>query len=148
MNAKKIIFPTDFSKSSDAGLEYATILARDTGARLLIVHVEEPPAAYGGGEMYYGVLEPDHSELWRMLREVKPTDSAVAYQHRMLLGDPAEQMVQLAEDEQAHLIVLGTHGRTGFKRLFMGSVAEAVVRQATCPLISVKQARRPDNVPA
>jgi nucleotide-binding universal stress UspA family protein len=49
MNARKILFPTDFSTSSDAGLEHATALARDSGAKLLIVHVEEPRAADGGG---------------------------------------------------------------------------------------------------
>src|SRR5688572_32255649 len=59
MNAKKILFPTDFSTCSDAGLEQATTLARDAGAKLLIIHVEEPPIAYGGGEMYYGISEPD-----------------------------------------------------------------------------------------
>lgn len=138
MSAKKILFPTDFSRSSDAGLQYATVLARDTGATLLIAHVEEPPAAYGGGEMYYGILEPDNSELWRMLREVKPTDPAVAFEHRLLRGDPAGEVVQLAEDEQVDMIVMGTHGRTGFKRLLMGSVAEAIVRRATCPVLCLK----------
>lgn len=139
--SKKILFPTDFSHSSDAGLSYATSLARDAGASLLIVHVEEPPAAYGGGEMYYGILEPDNSELWRMLREVKPTDPAVPFEHRLLRGDPAGEIVETAEKEQVEMIVMGTHGRTGLKRLLMGSVAEAVVRRAKCPVLSLKQAQ-------
>ena len=59
MHLKKILFPTDFSHTGDAALALATSMARDTGATLLIIHVEEPPMAYGGGEMYYGVPEPD-----------------------------------------------------------------------------------------
>ena len=137
MNAKKILFPTDFSRSSDAGLEHATVLARDAGASLLIVHVEEPPAAYGG-ELYYGLMEPDNSELWRMLREVKPTDPAVQFEHRLLLGDPASEIVRLAEEEHVEMIIMGTHGRTGLRRFLMGSVAEAVVRRATCPVLCMK----------
>src|SRR5687768_6818033 len=138
MTAKKILFPTDFSTSSDVGLAAATSLARDTGAALVIVHVEEPPAAYGGGEMYYGIPDPDKTELLRMLHAVKPTDPAVPYEHRLVMGDPAASIVFLAEQEKADLIVLSTHGRSGFRRLLMGSVAEAVVRGAKCPVLTVK----------
>jgi universal stress protein A len=141
MYAKKILFPTDFSTSSDAGLEQATSLARDTGASLLIVHVEEPPAAYGGGEMYYGVLEPDNTELVKMLEAVVPHDANVPYEHRMLMGDPATEIVRLADEEKVDLIVMGTHGRGGLRRLLMGSVAESVVRHANCPVFSFKQPR-------
>ena len=141
MYAKKILFPTDFSTSSDAGLQQATSLARDTGATLLIVHVEEPPAAYGGGEMYYGVLEPDNSELLKMLEAVVPTDPTVSYEHRMLMGDPASEIVRVADEENVDLIVMGTHGRSGLKRLLMGSVAESIVRHANCPVFSFKQPR-------
>lgn len=144
MNAKKILFPTDFSRSSDAGLEHATVLAREAGATLLIVHVEEPPAAYGG-DLYYGLLEPDTSELWRMLREVKPSDLAVPFEHQLVQGNPAGEIVRLAEKEQVEMIVMGTHGRTGLRRLLMGSVAEAVVRRATCPVLCLKAG---DSVPA
>lgn len=141
MNAKKIVFPTDFSTCSDEAMEQATALARDMGAKLLIVHVEEPPAAYGGGEMYYGIPEPDNAALLKMLHDVVPRDPAVPYEHRLLMGDPAAEIVRFAEEENADMIVLGTHGRTGFKRLLMGSVAEAVVRRATCPVFTVKHPR-------
>lgn len=138
MNAKKIVFPTDFSTLANAALEQATALARDTGATLIIVHVQEPPAAYGGGEMYYGIPEPDDTELRKMLASVTPTDPAVPYEHRMLLGDPADEVVRLAESERADMIVLATHGRTGLMRLLMGSVAEAIVRRAKCPVFTLK----------
>lgn len=138
MNVKKILFPTDFSHSGDAALTFATSLARDMGAKLVIVHVEEPPAAYGGGELYYGLPEPAHDELRRMLHEVVPSDPAVPYEHRLVTGDPATAIVNLAEMEGADLIVMGTHGRTGFSRLLMGSVAELVVRRAHCPVLTYK----------
>ena len=141
MNAKKIVFPTDFSKCSDAGLSYAETLARDSDALLLIVHVEEPAAAYGGGEMYYGILEPDDAELRRMLHDIRPANPEVRFEHRLLMGDPAETIVELAQQESADLIVMSTHGRTGFKRLLMGSVAETVVRRAPCPVMVFKPCR-------
>jgi universal stress protein A len=139
MNIKTIMFPTDFSHTGDAALAFATALARDTGAKLLIVHVEEPPVAYGGGEMYYGVPEPATEDLRRMLHEIKPSDAAVPYEHRLIKGEPAAAIARLAKSENVDLIVLGTHGRTGLTRLLMGSVAEAVVRRAVCPVLTYKQ---------
>jgi len=138
MEARKILFPTDFSTLSDAALAHATALARESGATLIIMHVEEPPTAYGTGEMYYGIPEPDDVALSAMLDGVTPTDPNVHYEHRMVIGDPAEEIVRMADDEQVDLIVMGTHGRTGLKRWLMGSVAESVVRYARCPVFTFK----------
>jgi universal stress protein A len=140
MNAPKILFPTDFSTLGKTALEMATSLARDRGAKLVIVHVEEPPLAYGGGELYYGIEEPDREELQRMLTAVVPTDSTVGYEHRLMIGSPAGAIVHLAEQEHVDMIVMPTHGRTGLGRLLMGSVAEEVVRKAKCPVLTVKAA--------
>ena len=128
MNASKILFPTDFSTAGQAALEMATSLARDRGAKLMIVHVEEPPMAYGGGELYYGIDEPDREQLKRMLSDVVPTDAAVPCEHRLMVGSPATAIVHLAEEEGVEMIVMPTHGRTGLLRMLMGSVAEEVVR--------------------
>jgi len=68
MPEKTIVFPTDFSTASDAALTHAAALARQSGARLLIVHVEEPPLAYGGGELYYGLPEPSSERILKMLK--------------------------------------------------------------------------------
>lgn len=145
MDLKKILFPTDFSHTGDAALAMATALARDSGAKLLIVHVEEPPVAYGGGEMYYGMPDPATEDLRKMLHEVVPPDPAVAYEHRLVTGDPAAAIARLAKSESVDLIVMGTHGRTGLTRLLMGSVAEAIVRRADCPVLTYKQ---PSKQPA
>ena len=141
MHAKKILFPTDFSTCSDVGIEHATALARDAGATLLFVHVEEPPPIYGEGEMYYGVIEPDHEALMKMLKALVPTDPSVPCEHRLVRGDPATRIVELAEQESCDLIVMGTHGRTGMTRLLMGSVAEGVMRRAKCPVLTYKPQR-------
>jgi nucleotide-binding universal stress UspA family protein len=117
----------------------ATSLARDSGAKLLIVHVEEPPTAYGGGELYYGIPEPVTEDLRKMLTKVVPTDPQVPFEHRLITGEPAEAVVRLAKDEGVDLIVMGTHGRSGISRLLMGSVAEAIVRRAPCPVLTYKQ---------
>jgi len=138
MNAHKILYPTDFSTLGQTALELATSLARDRGAKLLIVHVEEPLTAYGGGEFYYGIDEPDRKELRRMLSEVVPTDPLVGYEHRLLIGSPASGILHVAEREGVDMIVMPTHGRTGLMRLLMGSVAEEVVRKASCPVLTVK----------
>ena len=74
MNAQKILYPTDLSQAGRQALAMATSLARDSGATLIIAHVEEPPMAYGGGEMYYGVDQMDHEELRKSLASVMPTD--------------------------------------------------------------------------
>jgi nucleotide-binding universal stress UspA family protein len=140
MNTPKILFPTDFSTTGQTALELATSLARDRGAKLLIAHVEEPPVAYGGGEMYYGIEMPDRKELQKMLSDVVPTDPAVGYEHRLVIGSPATAIVSLAEKEGVEMIVMPTHGRTGLLRVLMGSVAEEVVRKAKCPVLTVKAA--------
>ena len=139
MNAKKILFTTDYSHLSDAALAFATMFAKDSGGRLVIVHVQEAPIAYGGGEMYYGVPEPETDELLNMLYAVTPNDASVPFEHRLLRGEVASAVVSLAEEEHFDLIVLGSHGRTGLTRVLMGSVAEAIVRKAHCPVLVYKQ---------
>jgi len=138
MIASKILFPTDFSPYGQEALRWATALARDTGATLVIVHVEEPPMAYGGGEIYIATEEGDREELRHALLQIVPTDPNVPCDHKLLVGDPATAIVEAAEKENADLIVMGTHGRTGLTRLLMGSVAEAIVRRAKCPVLTVK----------
>jgi nucleotide-binding universal stress UspA family protein len=140
MATKTIVFPTDFSTASDAAMPHAEALAKSSNARLLIVHVEEPPLAYGGGELYYGLPEPSSERILAMLEDVRPKDPAVPFVHRLTMGDPAGEIVRIAGDEGAEMIVLGTHGRTGMTRLLMGSVAEAIVRRAPCPVLVYREA--------
>jgi universal stress protein A len=139
MAQKTILFATDFSHASDAALANAEALATSTGAKLLIVHVEEPPLAYGGGELYYGLPEPSSERILKMLEDVRPKNPAVAFTHRLTMGDPASEIVRIAGDEKAEMIVIGTHGRSGVSRLLMGSVAEAIVRKSPCPVLVYRE---------
>src|SRR5262249_61041949 len=106
MKARKIVFPTDFSPYGQEALRWATSLARDTGATLIIAHVEEPPMAYGGGEMYLGAEEGDREELRAALVKILPTDPKVVYEHKLLVGGPATAIVGAAERAGAHFSVM------------------------------------------
>jgi nucleotide-binding universal stress UspA family protein len=77
--------------------------------------------------------------LQKMFAKVKPTDLNVFYKHRLMTGDPAKAILRLAKDEDVDIIVMGSHGRSGLSRMLMGSVAEAVVRNAECPVLTYKQ---------
>jgi universal stress protein A len=138
MQAEKILFPTDFSRTGDAALHLATVLAKESGATLLIAHVVEPTNAYTGGEFYYGIPEPSNEELERMLGELTPHDPAVPFERRLVFGSPASALIKLAEDEHVDMIVMGTHGRSGLSRVLMGSVAELIMRGARCPVLTYK----------
>jgi len=139
MQLEKILVPIDFSPSDASALHYATSLARDSGATLLIAHAEEPPMAYGAGEFYVGAADAETSDaIAARLEAIVPSDASVPYTHRLLNGEPAHQIVTLAAEEHVDLIVMGTHGRTGLMRVLMGSVAESVVRLAPCPVFTLR----------
>jgi nucleotide-binding universal stress UspA family protein len=147
MNIKRILFPTDFSECSSAALDCASYLASATGARLYILYVDElkdvsvpaiPPVE--GGYFYAAAWDDERrEELQKMLTKTVPSVANIAYEHRLLTGSPTAQILQFAEQESIDLIVMGSHGRTGFSKLVMGSVAQAVMRGAKCPVLIVKQ---------
>jgi len=138
MKLETIVYATDFSEANAAALPMAAAVARDSGARLLITHVVQPPMA--DARLTYAVVaEQARDEQQRLLEQVVPPDPQIRYEHRILDGAPSDAIVDLAEREKADLIVMGTHGRSGLKRLLMGSVAEAVVRRAPCPVMTIKQ---------
>jgi universal stress protein A len=133
VNDKKILFPTDFSHTGDAALQLATSLAREHDATLLIVHVEEPPAAYGGGEMYYGMPDPVTRRSEKMLSEIVPTDPTCTVRTSLITGDPATAIARLAEQEGAEMIVMGTHGRTGATQVVDGQCRRGGRAAGTLP---------------
>jgi nucleotide-binding universal stress UspA family protein len=147
MNGKKILFATDFSEASQHALQYASWLAACTKAKLYIVHVSQRETA-PVGELFDEEPAPDTQELDR-LRSVRPGDANIECEHRVLTGetgsvetvDPAAKIVEFANREHVDMIVLGTHGRSGFGHLLMGSVAESVVRHAHCPVVTVRQGK-------
>lgn len=142
MIVKKILFPTDFSECSQIALDMAASLARDTGAELLIVHVEEPPVVAGGDGAAYAMAATSTEELLARLKQEVPKDRSILHSHQMLKGAPAHAIAAFAEQQGVDMIVMGTHGRTGLLRLLMGSVAEGVVRHAPCAVLTVKPSAR------
>ena len=136
-----ILHPTDFSKHSAYAFRLAGSLARDHGARLIVLHVVSTlgPEQVSHGEAV-SQLQPEgyQEKLWRDLRAIQPADPAIRMQHLLAEGDPAAEIVRVAAESGCGLIVMGTHGRTGLDRLVMGSVAEQVMRRAPCPVLTAK----------
>ncbi len=135
-----ILHPTDFSKQSASAFQVASALARDYGAKLLLLHVRQPGTMVFGE---FGALPPSpqetDEELRARLAQLVPPEKSVRVERFLATGSPAEEILRLAGDAHADLIVLGTHGRTGLGRLLMGSVAERVVRKAPCLVLTVKE---------
>ena len=73
------------------------------------------------------------------LDQITPTSPAVEFERRLLIGAPETEILTFAEDTDADLIVIGSHGRTGLARVLLGSIAEGIVRRAKCPVLTVKQ---------
>lgn len=139
MHTQNILCPTDFSEPSDAAIRYASSLAHHYKAKLHLVFVMERPVAYGAGDGVFVFTDEDREAIKQKLLSVKPSEDDVEFEHHVLDGEPAHEIVALAKKVEADLIVMGTHGRTGLFRLLMGSVAEQVVRKAECPVLALRQ---------
>jgi nucleotide-binding universal stress UspA family protein len=135
---RSILYPTDFSESSDYVFRLACALARDYGARLFVLHVTAPPTVVYAGGVVLPPSDRDQDEQWNKLRRLQAPNPVVQVEHRLAEGEPAEAILRVARESQCDLILMGTHGRTGLSRLLMGSVAEQVVRKAPCPVLTVK----------
>jgi len=138
LSIRTILHATDFSEPSRLAFQLACSLARDYGARLILVHVVElpMPAVAEGVMMVPITIDPE--PLRKRLEQLRPEAATVRIEHRLLEGNPAAEILRVARDTKCSLIVLGTHGRTGVGRFLMGSVAEQIVRNAPCPVITVK----------
>ncbi len=145
----RIIYPTDFSSAAEVVFDTAQRLARDSDSLLLIVHVVEPvaaatpgtvapPVTLGGTDLSQSQREAIE-QAREELRKVVPADPAIRFEHRVTEGPASDGILDLAKQEQADVIVMGTHGRTGVKRLLMGSVAEKIVRHAQCPVLTMRE---------
>lgn len=135
---RRILHPTDFSDHSQAAFTLACALARDFSAEMVICHVFPPPVAPVVDGMVVDIprldLDPTRARLERMTAD----DPNVRVIHKLVIGEAAEEILRTAEEDQVDLIVMGTHGRGGLSRLLMGSVAEAVMRKAVCPVLTVR----------
>jgi nucleotide-binding universal stress UspA family protein len=139
MPIRTILHPTDFSAPSEAALELACSLARSHAGRLVILHVAPYEVTVGG--MMAVPLDPrEFRDALNELRDrVVGPSPGFPVETCQREGGAAEEILRAADDVGADLIVMGSHGRTGLGRLLMGSVAEAVMRRAGCPVLLAKK---------
>jgi nucleotide-binding universal stress UspA family protein len=137
MEIRHILVPTDFSAPSQQAMTYAFELAQKVGAKLSLLHVIEVPVYAIEVSLPLEDLEQDARRgLARLLPEAAAAHVDVT--RLVAMGVPYEQILEMATAEQVDLIVMATHGRTGLRRLAMGSVAERVVRMAPCPVLTIR----------
>ncbi len=141
---KRVLVPTDFSEHSGPALRTAYGFAADFGAELQVLHVVEPLQSMGISNYSHDICRNWESSQKDAAEELmqKACSSfggdAVRYSFKTVSGKPADAIPYVAKQDDADLIVIPTHGRTGLKRFLMGSVSEKVVRHAHCPVLTLK----------
>lgn len=148
---KKILCPTDFSEPSYKALKAAGELAKEFGAQLILIHVLSPvqvfPASPGFApgmpvsnqylpEDIAGVTEKHAIDSLTMTLKEKVSEE-IKSKTELLRGSPAEEIARYAEESKVSVIIMGTHGFTGWRHLLLGSVTEKVVRIASCPVLTI-----------
>lgn len=144
---KKIILATDFSDASKDASYHALLLAQTYKAELKALHVFDKTAWMVPSHQYLAT-DAGVESLEEARQRGKDTLKELAKSFDLDVdtifaeGDPGDEIVRVAEELNADLIVLGTHGFTGWKRFTIGSVAELVVRHAPCTVLAVKPKRK------
>ena len=142
---RRILHPTDFSGASRRAFACAVALARWDGAELFLLHVLSPSELFVGNgyvtvetwqRLEAGARRSAESRMKAVLARAKRAGGRASAM--VVEGVPFERIVGTAKTKHADLIVIGTHGRTGISRFFIGSVAERVVRLAPCPVLTVR----------
>jgi nucleotide-binding universal stress UspA family protein len=144
MSAECIIHPTDFSETAQAAEAEAIRLARALNVELVILHVAVEGMLYGespfGRDELQRVYETQRAWARDAIaaRVTAARSAGVTVRGLVCSGVPTDVIVRTAEAEAAAMIVMGTHGRSGVARFLLGSVADRVVRTATCPVLTVR----------
>ncbi len=136
----KILCPVDFDHSLDA-LDFALKLARQNDAKLCVLNVA--PIPIGAAELTSGLEQP----FWEVTAKARleliakqKLVNTVEYELITRSGDASAGILTAAVEEHIDLIVMSTHGRSGISHFFLGSVAERVVREASCPVLTIRPA--------
>ncbi|MCB0165773.1 MAG: universal stress protein [Anaerolineae bacterium] len=135
MFGHKILLATDLTDTSRAAESTAFALAKRLQVKLVMLHVILERASFGMATTLPELNDP--AELTRQLQALGQSEAPEA-ERLILSGSPAETIVNVAKSESVDLIVVGTEGRKGIARAVLGSIAEAVVRDAPCPVMVVK----------
>jgi nucleotide-binding universal stress UspA family protein len=149
---KTYLVPVDFSKTSEAALRYALDKARNDRGKLFLLHVIEtsvyalaaPEGSAAGIYVDYIKIaqEAAEKEMEKLIKKykLKPDE----YRSKIVRGgDPSSVIAKEAKKTSAEMIIMGSHGRSGIQRFFLGSVAERTLRYASCPTLIIKNRRHP-----
>jgi nucleotide-binding universal stress UspA family protein len=137
----RILVPTDFSDCAQQALTYATELAKRFEAELHLLHAVQPPVTVyaHAAPLPEEVMHPEkpaQKELEEI--EVPGAEQLGQVQRHIRTGAAFVEIVRFAKEQDVDLIVIGTHGRSGLTHVLLGSVAEKVVRKASCPVLTVR----------
>ena len=142
---RTIVVASDFSKASRRAFATAVKTAKQNGATLTIVHVLIPfvpigPDQFVGPETWTEIEKSAHDWAARKLEALAARAKAAGVRAKVLLaeGQPAKEVTRIARKLHADLLVVGTHGRTGFTKLLLGSIASQVVASSRCPVMAVR----------
>jgi nucleotide-binding universal stress UspA family protein len=142
-----LVVALDGSACADHALDLARQLARAGGSRLALCSVADPSPLYGSLQPS-SLVERTLEEIQRQARRIvddalaRARAEGIAAEGAVLEGEPVYEIVSYAKRVGADAIVIGTHGRSGLPRLFMGSVAEGVLRSAAIPVLTVRAQAR------
>ncbi|MCA9544464.1 MAG: universal stress protein [Myxococcales bacterium] len=146
---KRILVPVDFSECSRVAVRQAIDLAQKYGATLELFHAYEPPYYVGDVliqipdkpalSVHDYIRQSAQKLLDEMLAGIEGLDQ-VPYTSDLIAGVPADAILEKCQGADYDLIIMGTHGRRGLSHLLMGSVAERVIRQASCPVLVLRDA--------
>jgi universal stress protein A len=141
----RIVVPTDFSGCSEEAWALTRRIAGAVGSEIVLVHVFVEPPTYGEAPLpvdsAWQVIESARKWVGEELEKWADAARAKGISVRTLVrtGSPYQEIVNLATDERADLVAMGTHGRSGMSRLLLGSVADRVIRLAPCPVLTVRK---------
>jgi universal stress protein A len=142
----RIVVATDFTSASEPALREAIEMAKGNGTELLIAHAYSPPDFVQAQSVAAGVYEEWDRNLRTEVQEKlqplveKAQKSGVKARGLVLSGAPFEAIAEAARKNKADLVIMGTHGRKGVSRFFVGSVASRVISTAPCPVMTVRAA--------
>ncbi len=137
---RRILAPIEFDETAQAVSDAAVRIAAETGGTVFLMHVVPMVVAPTGMPNYVDIYKNQEQIAQQKLEAiVERQRSDVKRELLTRIGDPAHEILTLERQMAADLIVLATHGRKGVRRMLLGSVAEAVLREATCPVLTVQR---------
>jgi nucleotide-binding universal stress UspA family protein len=141
VQVKKVVIPVDFTSTMDKVVDYAVSIADQLNSKILFLHVINDFQGYDmmlvhpSFELMKKDLEDAGNErMGNLVKEYENRSQGVS--GKVVYGDAGEEIVKFAADEDADMIIIGTHGAKGLERILMGSTAEYVVKKAPCPILT------------